>query len=74
MDVELAKMVRDKLGWCAIALLLFALIGSLFYLLTLLLTFHGAFLAVIVASTTLSTAALVIYKRYIERYDSTRER
>lgn len=66
MDVEQAKKVRDKLGWWAIALLLFALVGSAFYLLTLLLTFQGAFLAIVVASTVLSTAALFIYKRRVE--------
>jgi polyferredoxin len=66
LDVDQAKKIRDTLGWWAIALFLFALLGGLFYLLTLLLTFPGAFATIIITSTVLSTAALVIYKVYIE--------
>jgi uncharacterized membrane protein (UPF0136 family) len=54
-------------GWWAVALWLFALLGGMFYLLTLLLTFPGAFTLIIVTSTVLSTVALVIYKTYIEK-------
>lgn len=67
MNVEQAKKIRNVLGWWAVALLLFALLGGMFYLLTLLLTFQGAFVAIIVTSTVLSTVALVVYKVYIER-------
>ncbi len=68
MNVEQAKKIRDKLGWWAVALLLFALLGGIFYLLTLLLTFPGAFTTIVVTSTVLSTAALAIYKRFIENH------
>jgi fatty acid desaturase len=66
LDVDQAKKIRDTLGWWAIALFLFALLGGLFYLLTLLLTFPGAFATIIITSTVLSTVAFVVYKKYIE--------